>query len=194
MESIIGDCSVEDQGGNIYFYSGAKGQGRFRGTGEFELLLDSGAFRVKGSYASACADIIKKLGMSADMDMEVQHSDSGAVTVTAMCRTGSAGVYNCLATFTFSDSELHWVQGMRIFDAADAETGEKGMDSATAISFFAKSIGDNEIQLSSVTGLECGYILTVTVSGECALTPAWRFSTDTGDYYINAFTGRLQTP
>lgn len=193
VESVLGDCSVEDQGGNIYFYSGANGQGRFRGTGEFELLLDSGAFPVKGSYISACAEIIKKLGMSAAMDMDVQHTDGGVI-VTAMCRTGSAAVYNCLATFTFSDSELHWVQGTRIFDIADADDGEKGMDSATAISFFAKSIGDKEILLSSVTGLECGYILSVTVSGECALTPAWRFSADTGDYYINALTGRLQTP
>lgn len=193
VESILGECAVEDRGGNIYFYNGTNGQARFRGTGEFELLLNSGALPVKGSYVSACADIIKKLGMTADMNMDAQYADDGSVTVIAMCRVDGVRVYNCRASFTFSASELRWVQGMRIFDASSAESSTDGMDSATAISYFAQFVSNEEIEAASLSELECGYIHTVTVSGECILTPTWRFSTDTGEYYINALTGKIQT-
>ena len=192
VDSILGKSTVDDRGGNIYAYAGETGYGVFRGGGDFELSFEAEGYRVSGSYVSACSAIIKKLGMTSDMDMDVRYLDDGSVVIDAVCKVEGANVYNCHVSFAFADNQLLSVSGIRVFDVSERGSNEKGKDSATAISYFAKSVFDGEIKVESLNGLQCGYIQTVTVSGECILTPTWKFSTDTGDYYINALTGRLQ--
>ena len=43
VEQVLGTVTVEDQGGNIMYYYGEKGQASFRGTGDFEILFSDGA-------------------------------------------------------------------------------------------------------------------------------------------------------
>ena len=43
---------------------------------------------------------------------------------------------------------------------------------------------------SELRGLELCYAFSASASGEGSLTPIWRVVTDTGEFYINAVTGR----
>ena len=43
---------------------------------------------------------------------------------------------------------------------------------------------------SELRGLELCYAFSASASGEGSLTPTWLIVTDTGEFYINAITGK----
>ena len=49
VRTILGSCAVQDLGGNILYYSSQRGEARFRGAGEFEIMPTSGDIPVAGS-------------------------------------------------------------------------------------------------------------------------------------------------
>jgi regulatory protein YycI of two-component signal transduction system YycFG len=191
-ESVLGRCTVAEQGGNIYVYSGPDGQGIFRGTGEFEMLLNFGAADTSRGKEQAARDIMKKMDIPCGSYVDTQvNGEQTIITLDGMF-SGSE-VYNARVSFRFSADSLMLVYGKRVFDTAVSTDRTQTIDAGTALVRFLSESTASGYVCTAVEGIASGYVMNVTVSGDCILDPVWHIETDTGDYTMNAETGRLET-
>ncbi len=193
LERLLGEVSCDDLGGNIWFYSSDKGQASVRGTGECDILFNTDAFDTGRDAEKTAVRLMEKLGLEPDGDSARASVGSSGGTVELDCTWQGCRVYNAQMSFTFNEDYLIMISGTRIFDLSVQESREGVMDELSVMMRFVEVVGEQGFVRSSVNGLEAGYVFSVAVSGEGTLNPVWHFATDTGDVYINAVTGRVET-
>lgn len=194
LEQVLGSVSRSDLGGNIWFYSSDKGQASVRGTGECDILLNADACETGRDMEKTALRFMRQLGLEPDADgARTSAGTDGSGTVELGCIWQGCRVYNAQMSFTFNDEYLMIVSGTRIFEHSVPESRNKVMDELSVMMRFLEVVGEQGFVCSSLNGLEAGYIFSVAVSGEGTLNPVWHFTTDTGEVYINAVTGRVET-
>lgn len=191
-ESILGKCSMTEQGGNIYVYLGAKGQASFRGTGEFEMLLEYEAVEISRGKLHTARSVLETMGIKYG-GFEEEITDGDRHTITLDCKYELSDVYNVRVNFLFYGDNLMLIYGKRVFDSETERSQVQTINAGTALVRFLKESSDRGYVCTVVTRVSSGYSMTVAVSGDCILTPVWHIETDTGNYIINAETGRLET-
>lgn len=188
VHALLGTAEAYDRGGNVYYYSGQNGEARFRGTGEIELSLSNGAFGRGMSPESAAEKAAKKLGLDPFL---ISSDDSGElITVILGWRWQGCEVFNGQLSFSLSEDSLISIEGQRSFDEIYRVTDSEAMDCQTAIMRFLGIMDENGVSIRKIESVDAGFVLSVSVSGEETLSPAWRISTDSGVHCINAVTGR----
>lgn len=185
VKKLIGDYVPEDVGGNIFFYRGNQGQALLRGSGEFDVLLDSGAVSVRGSEERTVQRVLRSIGITA---VPVD----GTKENEFYCCCEGQPVYNAVLQFDFSGNSLSMISGTRLFDNLTKSTENKGADSISILLRFIEIIRSEGFICSRIDSVEPGYLMSVTRSGEAELTPVWRIGTDAGALMIDAETGRLE--
>jgi len=189
VEKLLGKLNFQDLGGNIYFYNGVNGQATFRGTGEFDIVMNAGVVAAGDDPVREAAGVLRKLGIDYDRENIAVEADSTMTVVEFPLVWRDAQVFNAGVTFTFSREDLILISGRRL---PDVETGRDGagFSPETLLMRFLRAVGEGGYVCSEVRELGCGYIMSVPVSGDVELVPVWRIGTDAGDYYFNGLTGR----
>ena len=183
LRKLIGPFRQEDQGGNIIFYRGDKGQALLRGSGELDVLMDSGSVRLRGSRERTAQKALRRMGVTI---LPTEEGDGAFY-----CALEGTPVYNAVLDFGFSDTSLQTISGTWLFGSVSRQTETQGLDSVSALLRFLEIVRSEGYICSRVERVEPGYLMTLTRSGEAELTPVWRISTDTGALMIDAETGRL---
>ena len=192
LERLLGKVSAEDLGGNIWYYNSAKGQASLRGSGETDMLLSPGVWSTGRDSARAMFRLMEKLGLSCDEESLVQGSqDEGEYIVNCAWKGGR--VYNAQLTFFLNGDDVIMVTGTRVFDDVEESRGDGVMDELSAMMRFYELVIGEDWPCTVLEDLDVGYVQSVTVLDESTLTPVWHFSTDAGQLYINAVTGRVET-
>lgn len=190
VRGFLGSFNAADQGGSIWYYESPKGQIVMRGTGEMEMLL-SGEGAQRGGDPERAAE---KLFSGAGVELFPTGIGSGRDDrVLRCCGWNGFPVFNAVMTLDFSGNRLYMASGTMVFNRETASSPDAGMDSVSALVRFLELKNSQGIICSRLTGLTPGYDIDVTLSGESTLTPVWRVETDTGNFYVNAVTGRLET-
>lgn len=193
---VLGHVTVQDQGGYILFYNGEKGQAVFRGTGVFEILMNEGEVPTGSDAVATARAFLRRLGLSAVRGSGSAESDvsDGSGTVRLRCRTGGTEVLGCQVTFTFTNGSLLLVVGTRPLEvSSSAASAQTPLDVPTVLMRFLSIVTEGGRVCSELQDLELCYMQTATVSGTGTLTPVWRVTTDTGEFYINGLTGKQET-
>ena len=120
----------------------------------------------------------------------IVESDGDNVVLELACASGGAGIINCRVEFRFMYGRLYSVSGVRPLDLVTAETETSLIDVPTALMRFLGLTREKGHICSELRGLELCYAFSASASGEGSLTPAWLIVTDTGEFYINAITGK----
>lgn len=188
IRSLLGEVRAQERGGNIYSYSGDKGQASFRGTGEFEVLMNKDEISTGRNPAKTATKVLEKLGVTCKDGLQVDQSDD-AVVVTALCTWRGSDLYNVRQTLTFSREYLILIEGQRPFDMV-TENEQNVIDCPTALMKFLEIVDSQGVVCTQINEIEQGYMLIASVPGDNNLVPVWRICTDTGDYYINGITGK----
>ncbi|MEG0875737.1 MAG: hypothetical protein RSD32_08375 [Oscillospiraceae bacterium] len=191
ISALIGDCSAEDQGGNIILYLGEKGQAGFYGTGYFKISLD-GIVIPKGNDAvSSAKSALKRLGISPSNAPPRVRENGDTTNVTISCAYDGCQVYNSEVTFSFNSQRLVIIEGTRPLDTEySSKAYQKYPDSVTVLMSFLRSIGQTGEVCSEIKDMKLAYSMEIAVSGDCSLRPVWDISTDVGSYYVDALTGK----
>ncbi|MBR5261511.1 MAG: hypothetical protein IKV47_05010 [Oscillospiraceae bacterium] len=192
IRKLLGRCSVDDLGGNIRYYNGARGQASCRGTGEMDMLLNPGTVKTGNDAGKTALRTMEQMRMTGDSRLLEIVSDGDSHTVYTCCQWEGATVYNAKMQFSFASGRLVMISGTRVFDVRTETSSVQPMNYTSAIMRFVDLINENGYICSRITGFDAGYIMNVAVSGESVLTPVWRIETDTGIYYINAENGRQE--
>lgn len=191
LERLYGRVSAEDLGGNIWYYNSDKGRASLRGSGETDMLLFAGVWSTGRDSVRAIFRLAEKLGLPCDEDSLVEARDEGEYTVNCTWKGGR--VYNARLSFYVNGDSVMMVTGTRVFDDVEQDSGDGVMDELTAMLRFYELLLGQEWSCTRLEDLDVGYVQSVTVSDASTLTPVWHFSTDAGQLYINAVTGRIET-
>lgn len=188
VRAVLGTAEGHDRGGNVYYYSGQNGEASFRGTGEIEISLLDPSFGLRSAPASEAEKAAKKLGLDPFL---ISSGDSGdTAKVMLGWRWQGFEVFNGRLSVSPSEDSTVSIEGRRSFDEVYRVTESEAMDCQTAIMRFLGIMDENGVSIRKIESVDAGFVLSVPVSGEETLSPAWRISTDSGVYCINAVTGR----
>lgn len=194
FRSLIGDCSASGLGGNVYFYDGVDGKAQSRGTGEFEIMLNSGVITKGKDPVAAAKSALKKLGIEcSDIDPEIV-VDGESTTVTLCCSWEGVVIYSARIDFYFTSDNLLLISGTRPLDTKNTvSSSENYPDSLTVLMGFLESIRQSGYVCSEINDLRIEYFMYSAVSGYCTLKPVWCIQTNSGPYYIDAETGKTES-
>lgn len=180
---LIGTSTARDQGGNIYFYSGTRGQAQLRGSGEMDVIFESGVVSMRGGTARAALRALRRCRIPA---LSAASSSDAEFWVTQ----DGIPVYNAVLRFDFSGGSYYVMSGTRIFDTVVKDENEDLLDSVSVLIRFVELVRDEGYICSRIDAVAPGYLMTVTRSGEQELSPVWRIETDTGVFFIDAESGK----
>lgn len=189
IRRLIGKCDARDQGGNIIFYSGTKGQAQLRGSGETDAIIESDSVSMRGGVLRAARRLLRRGGISA-VSTEKQGPGDNAAEFCVM--QDGIPVYNALLRFDFSGMNYCVISGTRIFDTTTKEESDGLLDSVSVLIRFVELVQDEGYICSRIDTVAPGYLQTVTRSGEAVLSPVWRIETDAGAFLIDAESGKAE--
>ena len=181
---LLGDAlSVSDQGGGIFHYAGPAGEAFFRSSGGFEAA----GTLAQRDVEDFCRDFCRTFSYEAP-DLRLDEEGSGVFTALEIY--GRLPVFNCTVTFTVENRVLTAVSGTLLPKAGAAVPGDQPLSAAGALAAFQQMRRESAAVASTVTDTRLCYELQIS-GASMSLTPAWRIVTDTGDYFVNCFTGSV---
>lgn len=193
ISALIGSCYMEDTGGNCYYYQGADGQANFRGTGEFEISMNSDVIPTGKDPVSTAKATLKKLSIDVGDIEPIVIDDGTTVTVTLFGSWEGTSIYNEKISFVFTSTYLWLINGTRPLDTkSSVQSSEDYPDSVTILMNFLKFVNDTGSVCSEIKDLKIEYNMYSAVSENCTLRPVWRIETDSGSYYIDAASGEAE--
>ena len=189
IRQLIGKCEVRDQGGNILFYSGTKGQAQLRGSGEMDAIIERSSVSSRGGAQRTALRLLRRAGISAlPTDRNETDGDTAELCVTL----DGIPVYNAVLRFDFSGGSHYVMSGTRVLDSYTQEESDRLLDSVSVLIRFVELVRDEGYICSRIDSVVPGYLQTVTRSGEAVLSPIWRIDTDAGAFYIDAESGKAE--
>ena len=195
VTALLGSAERSDLGGNVYVYTaGNGGEARFRGTGDFTVLLGGSGMSAGKSPVDTAAGLLQPMGLRADEKAVHTQGSGDNEDVTFSCVWSGSTVYNARVTFHFSAGRLCLITGTRLFDTQSARVSlDNCPDGITVLMNFLQSVRSTGDVCTEIRSLKLGYFMSSAVSGECTLRPVWCVETDSRAYYIDAETGKSET-
>ena len=194
VSSVLGSAEPSDLGGNIIMYYGKNGQACFRGTGDFEILMENSAVSVGTDPVKTAERLMEKFGVGLESGANAQYAKTGgSCEVTALCSYKDRPIVNCSVSMTFSKDSLLLVTGVKPMSKITESGSVQVIDTATAVMRLLDVLKNSGYVCREITGVSHCYKLDASASGDGTLTPLWHFSTDIGDFYINGVTGKEET-
>ena len=193
ISALIGSCYTEDKGGNCYYYQGADGQANFRGTGEFEISMNSGVIPIGKDPVATAKATLKKLSIESSDIKPIVVDDGTNVTGTLFGSLDGTAIYNEKISFVFTSAYLWLINGTRPLDTkSSVQSSESYPDSVTILMNFLKFVNDTGSVCSEIKDLKIEYYMYSAVSENCTLRPVWCVETNSGLYYIDAASGEAE--
>lgn len=169
-------------------YTGAQGTAEFSMNGSFTVEFTGTAWSCQPgqSISQASLDCLEQIGFEAT---EEELFTQGDTTWATYCQVWEdAPVFSCRITLTWQGQTLTRMEGSRLSGTSTA-TGSQGLLSTpTVLMRFLAGVNEEGYICGRITSMEAGY-LTSGSTRSVQLTPVWRITTDTGDYYVDAITG-----
>lgn len=180
----------ENQNGNIMYYKGEHGAGKFRGTGDFDVLLDDDMVPISGSTVETAQSLLRKMGLDGTFSPELSTLTGGVYTTVVMvCEYEGLPVVNGQVKFDFASDSLKLISGTRLLDVQREDPAVMTLDPATLLTRFVGIISRNGYVCNELREISPVYLYAPDVSGG-KLSPLWRIETDTSVFYLNMSTGQ----
>lgn len=180
------DIQVSASGGGLYVYEGEAGSASFRGNGEFTITYS------QPSEWCTPREMMERL----DLDIGRTWEEEGLAAAEQSLNgvpvypSGSGGQGAAGMTFELdSNGRLCGVSGRLLLGKLTASQEEQPISVSTALIAFFNFVVDSGDLCRELTGMTPVYR---AAAGEPVhLTPAWRVSTDTGDYFVDAVSAEV---
>ena len=187
MRAILGECTVENQGGGKRIYHGKEGEATLRGS-EISLKINR-SIRTENEARSFATATLKTLGCKTDtMELVAPAPDCVIETVGTLL---NVPVFNARLKFVFGE-KIVTVTGTRLLYTLEATTGTV-RDASELLLKLGAYWDARGAAKQTITGIIPGYLSEDAPNGGVSLTPGWEVRTDKGSWYLNAQTGDVVT-
>lgn len=189
VDGVLGGATAESEGGGIIYYRGKLGQATFRGTGDFEFVMVTGACPIGRDPEATARAFAEELGLKV-MTVSGLFEDEGTGTVELLCRAEGAKVLNCRLTCGFYSGSLMLINGVRPLDLVYSDkNGGELLDVPTVLMRFLETVNSGGYVCSELLDIELCYVQRSSASGSGTLSPVWRLETDSGDICLDGLDG-----
>ena len=185
MESFLGPCTAEDQGGGLVRYTGAYGSGHLRRTAAFDLLFPAPIRNENEQPVELAARLLAAAGVEARMLSTAPANDEPLVYQQLLGGTPVLGYH---IVFTFKDGALSAISGHYVSPSRQPQdfTAEP-LDMATLLTRFYAGLRSGSYLCRELTTVSVAYQADST--GQ--FLPVWVFRTDTGSFHLDPLTGAM---
>lgn len=181
------DIQASASGGGLYVYEGEAGTASFRGNGEFTITCNR-----PSDWSITPREVMERLELDIGRTWEKEGSAAAEQSLNGVPvypsgsgNQGAAGI-----TFEFDSlGRLRGVSGRLLLGKLTGSQEELPISVSTALIAFFNFVVDSGDLCRELTGMTPVYR---AAAGEPVhLTPAWRISTDTGDYFVDAVSAEV---
>lgn len=186
--ALLGEVSLQEENEVRPRYSGQNGTAEFSMNGGFTITLSPGVRTLEGrdyeKSSQACLEAMGFSGILADKALE----DAETVLTYFQSWEGSP-VFSCPAVLRWEGTELVCIEGARLEGTAAASAQEELLSTTTVLVRFLAGVNAGGYVCSQIEEMTPGYRFSSSTTRQVQLIPVWRFTTDTGVYYVDALTG-----
>lgn len=181
------DIRVSASGGGLYVYEGEAGTASFRGNGEFSITYNG-----PRDWSAAPREMMERLDLDVGRTWEEEGLAAAEQSLNGVpvypSGSGNQGAAGMLFEFD-SQGLLRGVSGRLLLGKLTSSQAEQSITVSTALIAFFNFVVDSGDLCRELTGMTPVYR---AAAGEPVhLTPAWRVSTDTGDYFVDAVSAEV---
>lgn len=194
------DVESRSAGGGLLFYESAAGSVSFRGNGEFSASFTRPVPVSQGEPAEHARSVLERLGL--ELWQLTESPAASGTSLTAVQALNGAPVFSsgiaasassaAGVTFTYDgEGRLTSAAGRLLLGAVTSDPdAQTPLDVPTALISFFNFIVENGDVCQAIRALTPVY-RSSTMSDTVRLSSAWRITTDTGDYFLDAVTAEV---
>ena len=193
-QALLGEASPQGAGEVRQQYAGEGGTAEFSMNGDITVEFRPGAWQKEPDRSwedasQACLERIGFQGLPVSSDPEAE--DDGLVRLTYCQVWEGAPVFSCQLTLVWQGDNLLRLEGTRLAGtSASSGTGAAPLSTAAVLVRFLAGINEGGYVCGRIDEMTAGYLLD-GATRPVELTPVWRLDTDSGVFYLDAFTGVL---
>jgi len=187
MESFLGPCTTEDQGGGLVRYTGATGDGHLRRNAAFDILFHSSIRLENERPVELASRLLVAAGIETQMLSAAPANDEPLVYQQLLDGTP---ILDYHIVFTFRQGELTAISGHYVPPIQQAHAfATEPLDMATLLTRFYAGLRQGSYLCKELAAVSIAYQSDST--GQ--FLPLWTFRTDTGVFYLDPLTGAMST-
>lgn len=188
------DTEIRSTAGGLHIYEAAAGNASFRSSGEFSVT-----FTQPRSLPSGASPLEQVRGILDGLGLEIWQAEEQGSTVAVVQSLDGTPVFPSASTgqsagasFSFNEAgRLSMVSGrLALGRTAEDPAGQEALTVPTVLIAFFNFILDSGDACHAIYEVLPVYRAS-SMSDPVSLIPAWRISTDTGDYFLDAATAEV---
>ncbi len=192
-ENLLGELTEESLGGEIVRYYNENGELRFHGNGEFYgsftqdyLPLSDKKLQEQGE------ELLKLLGYEGILLHADEILTTGKGEMTFLQTYEGVPLLDCETTFRYENYALVEITQGKRMEGEYLLWQEEYYPLPTALMQFYQGLLLLELDCKNILSIDPCYLVSTPLSAPALLSPAWLFSTDQGDFVLDATTGLLE--
>lgn len=189
--ALLGEVTLQGESEVRPRYSGPGGTAEFSMNGSFTISLSSGTWTLEEgqTHAASSQACLDAMGFAGTLSDTVQVGEETILTY-AQSWEGTP-IFSCTLRLHWQGDTLIRVEGQRLDGSVSASAAKSLLSTPTVLVRFLAGINEGGYVCSRIDAMDGGYLFASNSTQQVQLTPVWRFITDTGTYYVNAFTGEF---
>ena len=192
ISKILGKTRFEDEGAGKFYYSGSNGAADCSGSGEFNIILDGGNSSPISDYISAAKKVLNKLDIEASEFGINDKEESVPRQVTLYAAYENIHIMNLPINVYFTGGNVTTILGSRPLEISGVLSSDKEeMDCISALMSFLQYVRQTGHVCSKVEDIIHSYYNEITGLGTGILKPGWIITTDSGVFYVDSMTGKV---
>lgn len=186
--ALLGEVTLQGENEVRPRYTGQNGTAEFSINGSFTITLQPGVYTLEGrDYDKSSQNCLKAVGLSGTL---ADKSLDGSETVLTYFQNWEGiPVFSCPVTLRWEGEDLIGIEGTRLEGAVSSSAEDGLLSTSTVLVRFLAGVNAGGYVCSRIEDMTPGYLSSSTTTRQVQLTPVWRFTTDTGIYYVDALTG-----
>lgn len=187
---LLGEAvTVDNKGGGLYTYQGARGTVSFRAGGTVSAALNDNERWYSADPQGAVRQLLSAMKLEAVVLSDTVKDGTGAVTVRQSWQ--QVPVYSCQLVFVYREGRLVSLSGSLLAVEQSAAEENELLNLPTALMRFLDEISSSGDVCSEILSMKRGYRMSQSFTSSVHLDPVWLISSNTADYYMDAVTGAL---
>lgn len=192
-ENILGELTEESLGGEIVRYYNEHGELRFHGNGEFYGSFTQDFLPVsEKNLEQQGQELLDLLGYEGILLSAEDILSTGEGEMTFLQTYETVPLLACETTFRYENYALVEITQGKRMEGEYLLWQENHYPLSTALMQFYQGLLRLDRHCETILQIRVCYLVSTPLSAPAILSPAWLFSTDQGDFVLDATTGLLE--
>lgn len=187
FSALIGEATIENQGGGNILMTGSIGTAKLSGDGVFSVNLgDNQRISVNLTAGKPASAVFMKMGIDIGDDIYRVFQTADGFIVRGIQSVRGADVFNREYELTFDSRGMYKMEGGRVLGEMLVSDKTSSRSIITVLFAFTDAMKELGTPCKEIVGAKLGYYAESSAPNYTQLSPVWEIESDLGIYYIDA--------